>query len=108
MQVVSELIAKALRIAALYHKGQNRKGKEIPYIVHPVEVAMILQRNKMDDELIAAALLHDTLEDTELEENDLQEMFNDRITELVLGATEPLKNRDNIPWEERKEHTIKY
>ncbi len=108
MQVVSDLVAKALRVAALYHKNQNRKGTEIPYIVHPVEVAMILQENGMEDEVIAAGLLHDILEDTELEENDLRGIFNDRIAELVLGASEPLEDRDNIPWEERKEHTINF
>jgi (p)ppGpp synthase/HD superfamily hydrolase len=106
----NKLVAKALEVAARAHYGDMRKGKEedVPYIVHPVEVAMILQENGIEEDVIAAALLHDTLEDTELTEKDLKDIFNDRIAELVIGASEKLEDRDNTPWEERKEHTINY
>ncbi|MCK8826072.1 HD domain-containing protein [Fuchsiella alkaliacetigena] len=73
-----------------------------------MEATMILQQNIDDEELIAATLLHDILEDTELEEEDLREIFNDRIADLVLGASEKLKDRDNKPWKIRKQHTIDY
>ena len=65
----NDLIARALRLAALSHKNDTRKGKELPYIVHPVEVAMILQENGMEDDIIIAGLLHDILDDTELTKN---------------------------------------
>jgi len=50
--VVSKKLAQAIRIAAIYHDGQARKGKNIPYIVHPVEVAMILQDNGMEEDIL--------------------------------------------------------
>jgi len=102
----NEIIARALEVAARCHRGDNRKESKTPYIVHPVEVAMILQKHCCDEELIAAGLLHDTLEDTELSEEDLRKTFNDRITRLVLGASEKLENREKTPWKERKKHTI--
>ncbi|MCK8825741.1 HD domain-containing protein [Fuchsiella alkaliacetigena] len=102
------LMIRALELAAKEHEGDKRKGRDIPYIVHPVEVAMILQEDGVDEELIAAALLHDTLEDTELSEEQLRARFNDRIVELVLGASEELEDRDNTSWEKRKEHTVNY
>ena len=104
----TKLINKVLRIAALYHEGQKRKGKEVPYIVHPVEVAMILQKNGIEEDLIASGLLHDTLEDTEMTEEELREHFNNRILKLVKGASENLEDRENTSWEERKKHTIDY
>lgn len=105
----NSLITKALEIAVKAHQDDTRKGKQdVPYIVHPMEVAMTLQKEGKTDELIAAGLLHDTLEDTEYEEEDLRELFNDQITELVLGASEELEDRENTPWEERKQHTIDY
>ncbi|OCL27543.1 metal-dependent phosphohydrolase [Orenia metallireducens] len=105
----NKLIAKALEVAAKAHYGDMRKGKEdTPYIIHPVEVAMILQENGTKEEVIAAALLHDTLEDTDLTEEELKGIFNSRITEMVIGASEELEDRESTPWEERKEHTINY
>ena len=102
------LIARALETAARYHRGQNRKGdKNIPYIVHPVEVALNLQKSGAPPEVIAAGLLHDTLEDTDMKQDHLEELFGGRILKLVLGASEKLANRENTPWEERKEHTVR-
>ena len=101
-------ISKALRVAAEQYNGQTRKGKDVPYIVHPVEVAMILQKNGMNDEIIAAGLLHDVLEDGNITEDELKEIFNKRIVELVKAASEELDDRDNQLWKKRKEHTIKY
>jgi (p)ppGpp synthase/HD superfamily hydrolase len=61
------LINNALIIAAKIHKDQTRKGTDIPYIVHPFEVALILQENGADEDMIAAGLLHDVLEDGDLD-----------------------------------------
>ena len=105
----NKLIAKALKVAAKAHRGGNRKGgDEIPYIVHPVEAAMVLQENEMSDKIIAASLLHDTLEDTDLTINDIEDKFGKEITQLVLGASEKLKDRENTSWEERKKNTIEH
>lgn len=102
----NDLIATALEVAARAHQGQMRKGKKKPYIVHPVEAALTLKDYDVDDEVIAATLLHDTLEDTEVTEEELKDKFNQRVVDLVLGASEELEDRDNRPWEERKKYTI--
>ncbi len=104
----NDFISKALRIAAEYHDGQKRKGKDMPYIVHPFEVAMILQKNGMNDNVVAAGLLHDILEDTPMTEDELEEKFDRRILELVKGASEKLVKRDDTLWKERKQHTINH
>lgn len=102
-------VIKALYTAAKAHKNQFRKGnKDIPYIVHPVEVAMILKENDMPEDLIIAGLLHDTLEDTPITEEEIELEFGKRILELVLGASERLEERETTPWKTRKTHTIEY
>jgi (p)ppGpp synthase/HD superfamily hydrolase len=104
----NQLLASALQTAAVAHKGGLRKGKEVPYIVHPVEVALTLQEYGKSEEVIAAGLLHDTLEDTDVTKEDLEAEFGREITDLVIGASEKLTGRDDKPWEERKEHTVQY
>jgi len=102
------MINKAIEMAAKAHNGQNRKVTDIPYIVHPFEVALILQENDACEEVIVAGILHDTLEDTELKEEDIRKVFGDKILELILGASEELKNREKTPWYDRKLHTIEH
>lgn len=102
------LINKAIEIAAKAHEGQHRKVTDIPYIVHPFEVALILQENGCSEEVIVGGILHDTLEDTELTEAEVREIFGEKILELVIGASEELEDRDNTPWHDRKLHTIEY
>ncbi len=82
----SKLIKKAYEYAKQYHGEQLRKSGE-PYIVHPVQVAYILATLGLDDSTICAALLHDTLEDTELNKQDLIRIFGEEIAELVDGVT---------------------
>lgn len=105
-------INNALVIAAKIHKGQKRKGSDTPYIVHPFEVALILQENRADEEMIAAGLLHDVLEDGDLDldfiKNEIRNKLNDRVLLYVIGASEKLENRNKTPWKERKSHTIDY
>lgn len=102
------LINKAIEMAAKAHEDHYRKVTSIPYIVHPFEVALILQENKASEEVIAAGILHDTLEDTELKEENIREIFGDRVLKLVLGASEELEGRENTPWYNRKLHTINH
>ena len=98
-----DMIEKAIVFAAKAHKSQTRKGTDIPYITHPFAVGMHLQKAKCSEEVIAAGILHDTLEDTETTFKDLTEAFGVRVANLVLAASE---NDKNLPWEVRKQHTI--
>ena len=68
-----EIVAKAICYAAEKHKGQPRKGKTIPFIVHPMEAAAIVSSMTDDPEIIAAAVLHDVLEDTPTTAEELTE-----------------------------------
>jgi len=103
-----EMINEAIELAAKAHKDQTRKGSDTPYIVHPFEVALILKENNADNDVIIAGILHDVLEDTDVEEEEIRSKFGDEILNLVLGASEVLKGRKNRPWKDRKSHTIKY
>ncbi|MDR0308876.1 MAG: bifunctional (p)ppGpp synthetase/guanosine-3',5'-bis(diphosphate) 3'-pyrophosphohydrolase [Coriobacteriales bacterium] len=80
------MVEKAFHFARLVHADQVRKSGEL-YISHPVQVAMILGELRMDADTVAAALLHDTVEDTEVELSDLIENFNPDIAALVEGVT---------------------
>lgn len=97
------LTDKAISFAARAHRHQTRKASDTPYISHPYSVAMLLQKAGCEEELVVAGLLHDTLEDTETTEKELQEAFGPRVLELVKGCSEPDKS---LSWEERKQHTI--
>lgn len=97
------LIDKAILFAAKAHDGQTRKSSDIPYITHPFSVGMILQKENCSDVVIAAGILHDTLEDTFTTYEELKEQFGVSVANLVLAASEPDKS---LTWEERKKHTI--
>ncbi|MEK7439542.1 MAG: HD domain-containing protein [Chloroflexota bacterium] len=100
------LLNSALIFAARSHNKQNRKGTDIPYIVHPVGVMLILiEFGENDPELLAAALLHDTVEDSDATLNQLREKFGERVAEIVKGCSEP--DKDDT-WENRKAHTIEH
>ena len=95
---------KAKLFAIKAHKGQIRKSdKEKPMIIHPINVANILSDYGYDDNVVAAAYLHDVIEDTKYTKEDLLKEFNEDIVSLVLGATEQDKS---LSWEERKQETI--
>ncbi|RHW38127.1 bifunctional (p)ppGpp synthetase/guanosine-3',5'-bis(diphosphate) 3'-pyrophosphohydrolase [Neobacillus notoginsengisoli] len=100
-----DLIEKALRIAGEAHDGQFRKLTKMPYITHPAAVGMILQKYGYGEELIAAGILHDTVEDTNLSLNDIEREFGPMIAKIVAGCSEPDKS---LSWEERKAHTIEF
>lgn len=97
------LTDQALEYAAYAHRNQKRKGTEIPYISHPYAVGMILQRAGCSEEVIAAGILHDTLEDTETTEEQLLSLFGPTVLEIVKGCSEPDKGAS---WEKRKQHTL--
>src|SRR5213082_1261755 len=81
-----ELIVRAFRFAALAHEGQQRVSGE-PFITHPVGVATICAGLRLDEQTIAAALLHDVVEDTATDLATVREEFGDEIAQLVDGVT---------------------
>lgn len=76
--------------------GQVRKYTNQPYIVHPIEVANIVKTVPHTDAMLAAALLHDVLEDTKVTEDELRQAFGDEITTLVLWLTDVSKPTDGV------------
>jgi (p)ppGpp synthase/HD superfamily hydrolase len=74
------MVQKAIDFATKVHEGQYRKGTDRPYIVHPMEVGKIVSTMTQDEEIISAAILHDTIEDCEgVDANVLKEMFSARV-----------------------------
>jgi (p)ppGpp synthase/HD superfamily hydrolase len=100
-----DVVEKALQLAGQAHDGQYRKGTKIPYITHPVAVGIILMKAGYHEDLIAAGILHDTVEDTIITLGDIEKEFGSKIASIVDGCSEPDKS---LTWEERKEHTIEY
>lgn len=95
------LTEKAIRTAAYHHRHQLRKGDGVtPYVTHLFAVALIVAGYTDDEEVIAAALLHDTLEDTNYTATELTADFGDRVCQLVQGVTEDKQLRD---WVKRKQ-----
>jgi len=80
------LIRKAWEFCVAHHEGQTRASGE-PYIVHPLEVAEVLVEMKLDGTAIAAALLHDAVEDTPATSQQIAEMFGDQVAHIVEGVT---------------------
>ncbi len=95
-----DLVDRAIGFAARAHQGQQRKTGDVPYIAHPVAVAMILQRMDCAETIVAAGLLHDVVEDTSVTLKDVRRHFGDEVAEIVAGCTELPKNRNR--WETRK------
>ena len=90
-------VKRAYELAAKVHEGQKRLSGE-PYIMHPLSVALILARLGMDDASIIAAMLHDTVEDTDLTNDEIKKEFGDTVAELVDGVTKigrvPLQTKE--------------
>ncbi len=80
-------IDEAYAFATFWHGGQRRKGTERPYFVHPLTVARILAERGASADLIAAALLHDVLEDTPVLPCEIRDRFGARVCDLVVAVT---------------------
>lgn len=105
MPSYSPLIEKALRRAARAHDQQTRKGSDLPYLTHPVGVMyLLLKAGYEDDELIAAALLHDVVEDTSVTLEQLRQEFPEKVCSWVAELSEKKKDSSGTerPWEDRK------
>jgi (p)ppGpp synthase/HD superfamily hydrolase len=99
-------IQKAINVAAEKHHGQSRKGKEIPYIVHPFSVALILSEYTHNEDIISAGLMHDVLEDVkDYSFNDLKNDLGEKIARIVEEVSEDidLNTEDQkATWDYRK------
>ena len=80
------VVSKAIKFSNNAHKHQTRHSGD-PFVIHPIEVAKILTSIKLDASSIAAGLLHDTVEDTEITNESIQNAFGDQISQLVQGLT---------------------
>lgn len=104
----SKLLDRAIAFATKAHSGTFRKKDGIPYILHPMEVASIAGGITTDEEVLTAALLHDTVEDTNVTLDTIKSQFGDRVAALVASETED-KRRDRSPaetWMQRKMESL--
>ena len=103
-----ELVSEAIAFAVKAHDGMRRKKSEAPYILHPMEAAVIVGTMSNDQNLIAAAALHDVVEDAGITIEEVEEKFGKRVRELVESETED-KRADLPPadtWRIRKEESL--
>ena len=104
----NKLFEDALRFATEAHAGMVRKSGEMPYILHPMEVATIAATMTDDREVLAAALLHDVVEDTPHTLAEIESLFGPRVAALVAAETED--KREGLPpaetWRIRKEESL--
>lgn len=104
-----DLLEKAVAFAVRAHEGQVRKKSGTPYILHPMEAATIAATLTDDREVLAAVMLHDTVEDTDTTLDDIRREFGDRVARLVQGETEKeyaeLSREES--WKLRKEESLR-
>ena len=96
------LVTSAVIFAAGLHDGMVRRGSSTPYIVHPMEAAVIAASLTQDEEVIAAAVLHDVMEDCGISRAELRERFGERVASLVEAESQT----PGAQWLARKRETI--
>lgn len=104
----TELLDRAIIFAVKAHHDTERRGKGFPYIVHPMEAVEIVATITPDQELLAAAVLHDTVEDTDVTVEDIRREFGDRIANLVHAESDQVMEgiSEEDSWHERKQIAI--
>ncbi len=102
------LVDKAIVFATNAHQGTERRGKGYPYILHPLEAMAIVATIDNDPDLLAAAVLHDTVEDTEVTLEELQREFGEHVADLVADETDvrTLPDGRELTWQERKKRDM--
>ena len=102
------MIDQAIRFAASAHKGAARKGNQQPYIFHPLEVLNLVSMMTLDDDVLCAAILHDTVEDTDVTIEDIEREFGKKVAQLVSYESENKRGNVNKAdtWKDRKQETI--
>ena len=104
-----DIVTKAIEFAAKAHDGMARKKDKTPYILHPLEAAVIVGSITDNRDVISAAILHDVVEDTDITIEEIEENFGPRVRQLVESETED-KRADLPPedtWKIRKEESLK-
>ncbi|MBR3500817.1 MAG: bifunctional (p)ppGpp synthetase/guanosine-3',5'-bis(diphosphate) 3'-pyrophosphohydrolase [Bacteroidales bacterium] len=104
----TELLDRAIIFAVKAHAGTERRGKGYPYIVHPLEAVEIVATMTPDQELLAAAALHDTVEDTEVTVDQIRAEFGERIAALVADESDTFEAGvpEEDSWHSRKRAAI--
>ena len=104
----TELLDRAIVFAVRAHAGTERRGKGFPYIVHPMEAVEIVATMTKDQELLAAAVLHDTVEDTDTTVEQIRTEFGDRIASLVASESDIVVDgvNEEDSWHARKQAAI--
>ena len=104
----TELLDRAIVFAVKAHAGTERRGKGFPYIVHPMEAVEIVSTMTTDQELLAAAALHDTVEDTPVTVEQIRAEFGDRVAELVSSESDTFEDgvSEEDSWHSRKQAAI--
>jgi (p)ppGpp synthase/HD superfamily hydrolase len=90
----SPLTRAALEFAASHHEGQTRDEGGAPFVTHPVEVACLLHEAGYSDEVVAAGVLHDVLEDTDAERDELERSFGAEVARLVAAVSDDASIED--------------
>jgi predicted enzyme related to lactoylglutathione lyase len=107
-----DLYEEALRLAARAHRGQVRKGTDLPYITHPMQVSAVLLRHGFPTELAIAGLLHDVVEDQGIALGDIERRFGVQVAEIVATLSERKTEGEGDtwgetrPWQVRKEEAV--
>lgn len=104
----SSFLDRAIEFAVKAHSNTERRGKGFPYIVHPLEAMEIVATLTPDQELLAAAALHDTIEDTSVTIDDLRREFGDRVATIVEAESDKFLEGipDEASWHQRKQAAI--
>src|SRR5215469_3616648 len=100
-----EIIRKAYQFSLKHHEGQTRASGE-PFLIHPIEVSLVLADMKLDSTAIAAGLLHDAIEDTPVTHEDIRREFGDHVTQIVEGVTK-IDKIDFASREERQAENVR-
>ena len=104
----TDLLDRAIIFAVNSHKGTERRGKGFPYVVHPLEAVSIVSTMTRDQELLAAAALHDTIEDTSVTMEDIRREFGERVARLVEEESDKFAEgvSEEDSWHDRKKAAI--
>ncbi|MBO6082380.1 MAG: bifunctional (p)ppGpp synthetase/guanosine-3',5'-bis(diphosphate) 3'-pyrophosphohydrolase [Bacteroidales bacterium] len=104
----TEFLDRAILFATRAHAGTERRGKGFPYLVHPLEAMAIVATMTPDQELLAAAVLHDVVEDTSYTVEDIRAEFGDRVARIVAAESDSQIAGDPCgSWHYRKEQALK-
>lgn len=104
---MTDLIKRAIYFAAEKHDKQYRKGTNVPYFAHPVLVAMEVSKYSEDEDIIAAAFLHDVIEDCSVGYTELQKLFSKRIAKIVKELSFSTGGDKKISWRDKKKVYLK-